>query len=123
MSEKPKRSETPSARGPGFFRQLIDQFRLSWALLQDNRVPIGLKLIPIGAVAYVLSPIDLVPDFVPILGQLDDLGILMTALTVFNCLSPADLVSEHLERLHMGSAEGIERNDKGQVIDVKIKPD
>ncbi|SRR5258706_10680408 len=122
MSEKPKRSEAP-ARGPGFIRQLIDQFRLAWALLRDSRVPIALKLIPIGAVAYVLSPIDLVPDFLPILGQLDDLGVLMTALTVFNNLSPADLVAEHSERLHMGNMGEFERKDNSTVIDVKIKPD
>ena len=65
MSEKPKRSEVPSARNPGFFRQLIEQFRLSWALLLDNRVPLALKIIPLGAVAYVISPIDLIPDIFP----------------------------------------------------------
>jgi uncharacterized membrane protein YkvA (DUF1232 family) len=122
MTEKPKRTESPASRGPGFFRQLIDQFRLSWALLQDNRVSVALKVIPIGAVAYLLSPLDLIPDILPVLGQLDDLGVLMTALTVFNNLSPAHIVAEHVERLRMGSGYVSSRDENGTVIDVKAKP-
>ena|SRR5258706_6673668 len=123
MSEKPKRSEVPSARSPGFFHQLIEQFRLSWALLLDNRVPLALKIIPLGAVAYVISPIDLIPDILPILGQLDDLGILMTALTMFNNLSPADVVEEHVARLRAGNPYKIAHDKEGPVIDVKVKRD
>src|SRR5690349_12771117 len=63
-----EQNEAPS-RGAGFFGQLIEQVRLSWALLLDSRVPWVLKLIPLGAVAYVISPIDLIPDIIPILGQ------------------------------------------------------
>jgi uncharacterized membrane protein YkvA (DUF1232 family) len=123
MSEKAKRSEVPPARSPGFFRQLIEQFRLSWALLLDNRVPVVLKIIPLGAVAYVISPIDLIPDIFPILGQLDDLGVLMTALTMFNSLSPADVVEEHVARLRAGNPYTVGHDKDGPVIDVKLKRD
>jgi uncharacterized membrane protein YkvA (DUF1232 family) len=99
MEEKPKRSNTTPARGIGFFRSLLEQLRLGWALLTDSRVPLALKVIPIVAVAYLVSPIDLVPDIFPVLGQLDDLGILMAALSMFNSLAPGDVVSEHIARL------------------------
>lgn len=89
MAEKMKNTNVPPQRGIGFFRQLIEQVRLSWALLLDNRVPLVVKLIPLGAIAYIVSPIDLVPDIFLGLGQLDDLGILMAALTTFNSLAPA----------------------------------
>ncbi len=114
MDEKPKRSEQPT-RSLGFFRQLLEQLRLSWALLTDGRVPVVYKVIPIAAIAYVVSPIDLVPDVIPILGQLDDLGLLMLALSTFNSLAPADVVAEHLSRLRSGK----DQNEK--IVNVKAK--
>ena len=121
MAEKQKNSNVPPQRGIGFFRQLIEQVRLSWALLLDNRVPLVTKIIPLAAIAYVISPIDLIPDIFPILGQLDDLGVLMTALTTFNNIAPADIVDEHLARIRTGNVYKINRDKEGTVIDVKPK--
>src|SRR5947209_2066866 len=122
MAEKAKNSNVPpQSRNIGFFQQLIEQFRLSWALLLDNRVPVVLKLIPIGAMAYVVSPLDLIPDIFPVLGQLDDIGVLMTALTMFNNMAPADVVAEHIDRLRNGTPYKVSRDDDGVVIDVKPK--
>lgn len=118
-----ERNEAPSQRGPGFFGQLIEQVRLSWALLLDSRVPWVLKLIPLGAVAYVISPIDVIPDIIPILGQLDDIGIIMTALRVFNSVAPADIVAEHTYRLRGGDVHQISRDSNGRVIDVEARRD
>jgi uncharacterized membrane protein YkvA (DUF1232 family) len=115
-----EQNEAPK-RGIGFLGQLIQQFRLSWALLLDNRVPWVLKLIPIGALAYVISPLDLIPDVIPILGQLDDIGVLMSALRLFNTLAPADVVAEHTERLAAGNAPQIKQ--KNTVIDVEAHRD
>ena len=116
------KSDAP-ARGIGFFGQLIQQFRLSWALLLDNRVPWVLKLIPLGAIVYVISPLDLIPDVIPILGQLDDLGILMMALRLFNSMAPADVVDEHINRLRGGDQHLIKRKNDGTVIDVEANRD
>jgi uncharacterized membrane protein YkvA (DUF1232 family) len=121
MAEKMKNTNVPPQRGIGFFRQLIEQVRLSWALLLDNRVPLVLKLIPLAAIAYIVSPIDLIPDIFLGLGQLDDLGILMAALTTFNSLAPGYVVEEHLARIRAGNVYSIQRDKEGTVIDVKPK--
>jgi uncharacterized membrane protein YkvA (DUF1232 family) len=121
MAEKNKNTNVPPARGIGFFQQLIEQVRLCWALLLDNRVPLMLKLIPLGALAYVISPIDLIPDLFIGLGQLDDIGILMTAITAFNSMAPGDVVAEHVSRLRNGNTYRISRDKEGTVIDVKPK--
>jgi uncharacterized membrane protein YkvA (DUF1232 family) len=47
-------------------------------LLRDQRVPLRAKLMLALAVPYLLSPIDLIPDFIPVLGQLDDALIVVT---------------------------------------------
>jgi uncharacterized membrane protein YkvA (DUF1232 family) len=56
-------------------------------LLMDPRVPRWQKAIPVLAFAYVLSPVDLVPDVVPGLAQIDDLAVLVIALRVFLSLA------------------------------------
>ena len=52
--------------------------------LRDNQTPLSAKLIAGITVGYALSPIDLIPDFIPVLGYLDDLIVLpvLVALTV-----------------------------------------
>ncbi|MEP7288944.1 MAG: DUF1232 domain-containing protein [Chloroflexota bacterium] len=120
MTEKPKRSEVPPPqRGIGFFRQLLEQVRLSFALVTDNRVPLVLKVIPFLAVAYVISPIDLIPDIFPILGQLDDLGVVMVGISVFTQLAPAEIVAGHLARLRSGAPYKVKRDGDGPIIDVQ----
>ncbi|MBI1279952.1 MAG: DUF1232 domain-containing protein [Anaerolineaceae bacterium] len=76
-------------------RALIDQIRLTWALLKDSRVPIWAKVIPILGIVYVLSPLDFIPDVLPILGQLDDLAIVIGGMRLFASVVPQDIVEEH----------------------------
>jgi len=57
---------------PGFWMNLLNSFRVAWQLLWDGRVPLSTKIIPVIVVLYILSPIDIIPDFIPGLGQLDD---------------------------------------------------
>ncbi|MGE5591385.1 MAG: YkvA family protein [Bacillota bacterium] len=54
--------------------------RLAWSLARDPRVPPGAKAILAGGVLYSVSPIDLVPGFIPVVGQLDDLLVLLATL-------------------------------------------
>jgi uncharacterized membrane protein YkvA (DUF1232 family) len=87
---------------------LWDNLRLSWRLVQDNRVAPTIKLIvPIMALLYVLSPIDLIPDFLLGLGQIDDLGIiggaLLLALRLLPRLAPAPVLAEHQAALGLRS--------------------
>jgi len=60
----------------------------------DPRVPRLAKMVAICVAAYALSPIDLIPDFIPILGYLDDLVILPLGIMLAVTLVPADLMAE-----------------------------
>jgi len=80
---------------PSMLRTLVSHVRVSLRLLREPRVPLLLKLIPVLAGAYVISPLDFVPDVLPIIGQLDDIGIVFIALETFLRFSPADAVDFH----------------------------
>ena len=80
---------------PGLLRTLFSQVRLAIRLLREPRVPLLTKLVPPLAALYVVSPIDLVPDFLPVLGQLDDLALMIVALEVFLRLCPARVTTFH----------------------------
>ena len=80
-------------------RRLPTYIRLVWALLRDGRVPAQQKLILAGIGAYLFFPIDLIPDFVPVLGQLDDLAVVLLGLDLFIRSAPPDIVEEHLAKI------------------------
>jgi uncharacterized membrane protein YkvA (DUF1232 family) len=64
-------------------------------LLADPRVPRASKLALAALVAYLLSPIDLVPDFIPVAGQLDDAILLGLVLRAIVRRAGPDVVAEH----------------------------
>lgn len=63
--------------------------------VRDPRVPWYAKAVGICVVAYALSPIDLIPDFVPVLGLLDDFLLVSLGLLLVVRLIPADILAEH----------------------------
>ena len=64
---------------------------------RDPRVPWYVKLAAVAVAAYALSPIDLIPDFIPVLGYLDDVIILPVALLLVIKMIPAPLMAEFRE--------------------------
>ena len=63
--------------------------------VRDPRTPLTARIIAALVVAYALSPIDLIPDFVPVLGYLDDLIIVPLGLALVLRLVPAALMAEY----------------------------
>jgi uncharacterized membrane protein YkvA (DUF1232 family) len=79
--------------------------RTVWGIMRDPRTPLGLKGIMAAALAYVVFPVDLVPDVIPILGQADDLTILLLVLDMFIQNAPAEVRAEHAARARNGTAD------------------
>lgn len=69
--------------------------KLIWRLARDPRVPARSKAILFVIVGYLASPIDVIPDFIPGLGQLDDLVVAAFALDQILNRVPANVVREH----------------------------
>ena len=68
-----------------------------WIAAQDSRVPWHAKLVAGAVAAYALSPIDLIPDFIPIFGYLDDLIIVPLGILLAIRLIPDALMQEFRE--------------------------
>ncbi len=62
---------------------------------RDPRVPWYAKALAVAVAAYALSPIDLIPDFIPVLGHLDDLIIVPLGIALVIRLIPPAIMSEH----------------------------
>lgn len=63
--------------------------------LRDPRTPWYAKAMAICVLAYAFSPIDLIPDFIPILGYLDDLILIPIGISIVMKLIPADVIEEN----------------------------
>jgi uncharacterized membrane protein YkvA (DUF1232 family) len=68
-----------------------------WIAAHDPRVPLYAKLVAGAVAAYALSPIDLIPDFIPVIGYLDDLIIVPLGILLAIRLVPGDLMQEFRE--------------------------
>jgi uncharacterized membrane protein YkvA (DUF1232 family) len=80
----------------GILGELVRNAQLTWRLLKDPRVPLPIKLIIPGVVGlYVLSPIDFMPDVLPLIGQIDDIAVLFGGVMLFIQMCPPDVVDEH----------------------------
>jgi uncharacterized membrane protein YkvA (DUF1232 family) len=88
---------------------VIERLRLGWRLLRDPRIPAWPKvLVPLAAI-YVISPVDGLPDIIPLLGWVDDasvIGLILAVIAMLVRWSPQEVVAEHAANL--GFAPGFE---------------
>jgi len=74
--------------------------RLVGRLLRDARVPIWGKIIFYATLAYLISPIDLIPDFIfPIIGEMDDIAVVLAGLRTLLRQTPTNVLHEHLTQI------------------------
>ncbi len=69
--------------------------RAIYLAARDPRVPWYAKVVAIGVAAYALSPIDLIPDFIPVIGYLDDLIIVPLGILLVIKMVPPHIMAEH----------------------------
>ena len=81
---------------PRLLPKVIKFVVLVWRLTFDKRVSIFLRMLVPLAIVYVISPVDLLRDRVPIIGRFDDLIVLGLALLFLTKLAPPTIVGEHM---------------------------
>ena len=73
----------------GLFQNIADHLKLVWRLMQDPRINPFLKILPLGSLVYLISPLDMA---IPVV---DDIGVLWFFTYTFIELCPDDVVEEH----------------------------
>jgi uncharacterized membrane protein YkvA (DUF1232 family) len=81
-------------RAKAWARGLKRDVHAVWLAARDPRTPLAAKLLALAVAAYALSPIDLIPDFVPVLGYLDDLVIVPLGILAVTRLLPPEVLAE-----------------------------
>lgn len=116
MSGRDPLASGPRARSA---LSLVGNLRLVLRLFRDRRVPWWIKAIPFLALGYIIWPLDILPDALLGLGQMDDLGILLLGLEAFLGLVPQGLMREHQEIISRGrSGSG---KPEGDVVDTTYR--
>ena len=114
MSNK-KRGDLVVSSGGGMLRDLVLRFKLILRLMGDKRVNPFIKLIPIGSLIYLISPIDLISG-IPGVSALDDVALVSLGAYLFIEFCPPDVVQEHMQKL-TSNMDVVEGND--EIVDAE----
>ncbi len=118
-------------RKMGFWRRHTQKVKaqvqdMKWGVLslylarKDPRIPLKSKIVIAIAVSYVLSPIDLIPDFIPVIGLLDDV-LIVPALVGYAVKSiPSEILNEYKEKAKVEFRKGTPKSYKAAIIVVMI---
>ncbi|MEQ1670017.1 MAG: YkvA family protein [Hyphomicrobium sp.] len=87
----------------GWARALKAEIAILAAAVRDPRTPWYAKALGVIVVAYAVSPIDLIPDFIPVLGFLDDVILLPLGIWAVRKMIPADVMAEHRANVASGA--------------------
>lgn len=81
--------------GPSLVHRIRVEAHAVWLAARDPRTPMRARLLGLTIAAYALSPIDLIPDFIPVLGLLDEAILIPAGVWLFERLVPPALMAEH----------------------------
>jgi uncharacterized membrane protein YkvA (DUF1232 family) len=86
--------------------------QLAGALFGDPRLPLLNRLVLMALVVYVALPIDLIPDFIPVLGQIDDVVMLSLGAALLIRSMPQAVFDEHLSRLEAEAGQAASTDER-----------
>jgi len=75
------------------------KFKLVGRLVRDARVPLWVKAAIPLVILYLATPLDIIPDFLPVIGHLDDVLVVLVGVSLFVRFTPVAVVEEHLAAL------------------------
>lgn len=113
MADK-KTSDIIVTQQGGVIKNVLNQLKLIFRLMGDSRVSFLAKLIPIGTLIYLVSPVDAVS--IPVIGAVDDAALLWLGSYIFTELCPPDVVAEHMKSL---AANMNPQDTKDDVVDAE----
>ena len=97
-------------------RALKRESLVVWYAARDPRLPWPVRLLALAVAAYALSPIDLIPDFIPVLGYLDDLVLVPLGIALVVKLTPEPVLADARVRAAATAARPVSRAGAAVVI-------
>ncbi len=91
-----------------------------WLCARDRQVPLGVRLFGIAIAAYALSPIDLIPDFIPVLGLLDDAILIPLGVWLFLKMIPETVFARHRAEAEIASHRPVSRAAAAVIIGIWV---
>ncbi len=88
------------------FRELKREAHALYLACRDRRCPWYARVLGAGVIAYALSPIDLIPDFIPVLGLVDDLILVPLGILLVRRLIPAEVLDDARSRAEEAEQSG-----------------
>ncbi len=85
--------------------RLRNKLHLAVALTREPRIPLAVRIIPPALILYLATPIDVIPDFIPVIGHLDDLVIVVIGIGLLLRFTPRYVLEEHIARLESAERE------------------
>jgi uncharacterized membrane protein YkvA (DUF1232 family) len=87
---------------------------------RDPRTPWYAKALALAVAGYALSPIDLIPDFIPVVGYLDDVILVPAGIWLVIRLIPADVLAEHRALADAASSRPVNRTATAAILAIWI---
>ncbi len=97
-------------------KRLKQQTLVVYFAARDKRTPWFVRLIALFVAAYALSPIDLIPDFIPVLGYLDDLVLIPLGLALVVRLTPAEVLLSARQKAEAASNRPVSRGMAAAIV-------
>lgn len=110
----------PTSKAKQWARTIKRDVHAVWLAARDPRTPWFAKALALVVAAYAISPIDLIPDFIPVFGYLDDIIIVPLGIMLVTKLIPPEVLSEHRETAAKASERPVSRVAAGVVIAIWI---
>ena len=95
--------------GPSLAHRIRIEAHAVYLAVRDRRTPWPARLVGLLVAAYALSPIDLIPDFIPVLGLVDDAILIPLGVWLFERLVPPALLAEHRAAAEAASTRPVSR--------------
>ena len=94
---------------PSLAHRLRVEAHAVWLAVRDPRTPLPARLLGLLVAAYALSPIDLIPDFIPVIGLLDDALLIPLGVWLFEKMVPPALIAEHRATAEAAAQQPVSR--------------
>ena len=96
------------------WKSMAEKFEIEtyalYLVYKDPRVPLRIKIIILIVIAYLLSPIDLIPDFIPVIGYLDDFLLVTVGIPLLLKMVPKKIMDEHRESAKTKFRDGMPKS-------------